>query len=73
MRIALVVYAAGVAVALARTNAAWPARVGLALLWPVGPLAFLATVALLLVVSVAAFPLVAAAAAAAALVAWALL
>jgi hypothetical protein len=56
--IVLVVYAAGVVIGLFRTDARWPARVGLALLWPVGPLAFVLTVSVLLVASVIAFPVV---------------
>lgn len=56
----LAVYVAGVAVALVRTDARWPARVGLALLWPVGPLAFLMTVSVLLGASLVAFPILAA-------------
>jgi hypothetical protein len=51
------VYAAGVLVGLVRTDARWPARVGLSLLWPVGPLAFLITVAGLLGASLIAFPI----------------
>jgi len=70
---ALAVYALGVAVGLLFTDARWPARLGLALAWPLGPLAFLLTVTLLLAVSVVAFPLVAVAAIGVALVAWLLL
>ena len=53
------VYAAGALVALWRTDAGWPTRIALALLWPIGPLAFLVTVAILLGASLIAFPLVA--------------
>jgi len=45
-------------------------RVGLALLWPLGPLAFLITVAGLLVVAAIAFPLVGVVLAAAIVAAW---
>ena len=56
MRWLLIVYAAGVLVALWRTDARLPARVVLALLWPVGPIAFGVTVSILLAASVIAFP-----------------
>ena len=59
MRILWAVYAAGALVALWRTDASWPIRIALALLWPIGPLAFLVTVAILLGASLIAFPLVA--------------
>ncbi len=65
MNVALLVYVAGALVALWRTDALWPTRITLALLWPVGPVAFLLTVSLLLVVSVFVFPVVALVAAAA--------
>ena len=42
-------YGLGVLVGLARTDAGPAARVGLALLWPIGPVAFVVTVAGLLV------------------------
>ena len=50
------VYAVGVVIAVVRTDASGPARLGLALLWPVGPLAFVATVTVLLLASLVAFP-----------------
>ena len=40
-----------------RTDARWATRLALALLWPVGPLAFALTIALLLAASLIAFPL----------------
>lgn len=52
-------YAVGALVAIWRTDASWPSRLALALLWPLGPLAFLVTVAILLGASVIAFPLIA--------------
>jgi hypothetical protein len=52
----LSVYAAGVLLALWRTDARLPARVAVALLWPVGPIAFMVTVSILLAASVVAFP-----------------
>ena len=53
----LPLYAVGVLIGLWRTDARWLGRVTLALLWPVGPLAFVLTVSLLLLVSLVAFPL----------------
>jgi hypothetical protein len=52
-------YAAGALVALWRTDAGWPTRIALAILWPLGPLAFIVTVAILLGASLIAFPIVA--------------
>ena len=49
-------YAAGVAWGLCMTDARPAARVGFALLWPLGPLAFASTTAVLLVASLIAFP-----------------
>jgi hypothetical protein len=54
---AVVIYLAGVALGLARTDALWPARLTLSLLWPIGPVAFVLTVSLLLAASLVAFPL----------------
>jgi hypothetical protein len=54
-----VVYAVGALIAIWRTDASWPTRIALALLWPLGPLAFVVTVAILLGASLVAFPLVA--------------
>jgi len=53
-----ILYFAGVVWSLARTDAQPAERVVLSLLWPLGPLAFLATVAVLLAASVIAYPLV---------------
>jgi len=54
----LVLYAAGVAVALWRTDGPAAIRVILATLWPLGPLAFALTVTLLIGASLIAFPTV---------------
>jgi hypothetical protein len=70
VRVALGIYLFGVALALWRTDAAWPARAAVAVLWPLGPAAFIVTVSLLLAASTVAFPAVGAAAAAGALIAW---
>ncbi len=54
-------YGCGVLVGLARVDAKPGVRLGLAVLWPLGPLAFAATLGVLLMASVVAFPLVGAA------------
>lgn len=54
----LLVYAAGVAVGLAATDAGPGGRLALALLWPLGPLAFVVTLGVLLAASLIAFPIV---------------
>ena len=56
MRLALLIYAVGAVVALAFTEARLPARVALALVWPVCPLAFVLVVSLLLVAALYIFP-----------------
>ena len=53
------IYAAGALVAVWRTDAHWPTRIAVALLWPLGPLAFVVTVAILVGASLIAFPLLA--------------
>ena len=68
------IYAAGVVVALAVMRDPWPARLATALVWPLGPAAFVVVLATLLVAAVFVWPvpiLVTAALAAAA--AWLLL
>lgn len=52
------VYVAGVLWALLKSDARPAERVAISLLWPLGPLAFLVTVAILLVASVIAYPAV---------------
>ena len=59
MRVLWAIYIAGALLALWRTDASWPTRIGLALLWPIGPLAFVVTVSILLAASVIAFPWIA--------------
>lgn len=56
--IALVVYGIGVAIGLARIDARWHARLALALLWPLGPLAFVVVIAVLYIALPVAFPVV---------------
>ena len=65
-------YLAGVAAALWRADASWRLRPVLALLWPIGPAAFAATVTLLLAASLVAFPRFGAAVGAALLAWWAM-
>jgi hypothetical protein len=67
----LLLYAAGVLVGVVATDATPAARVGLALLWPVGPAAFVLTVALLLAASLIAFPIIGAVVVTGALAWWA--
>ena len=71
MKFVWAIYGVGAVLALWRTDAGWPTRIALALLWPVGPVAFLITVAILLGASLIAFPVVAGlSAAAVAAAAW---
>jgi hypothetical protein len=49
-------YVVGVAIGLAAIDGGPAARIGLALAWPLGPLAFIVTVGGLLVVAAIAFP-----------------
>jgi len=53
-----ILYAVGVVWALIRTNARLAERIVLSLLWPLGPLAFVVTIAILLAASVIAYPVV---------------
>ena len=52
-----VVYAVGIVIGLLVTDGGPATRIGLAIAWPLGPLAFLVTVAGLLVVAGIAFPI----------------
>jgi hypothetical protein len=71
--VALLIYTAGVVAALLFTDARPLARVGLALAWPVGPLAFVVVVSGLLLAALFIFPVFGAVTAAGALAAWWLL
>jgi hypothetical protein len=64
------VYVVGVIIGLLVTDGGLAARIGLALAWPLGPLAFLVTVAGLLVVAAIAFPIFGLALAAAIAASW---
>ena len=55
MNTALAIYLAGVAIGVWRTDAPLPTRLLLAVLWPIGPLAFVIVVAILLAASPLAF------------------
>jgi hypothetical protein len=65
-----IVYVVGVMIGLLVTDGGLVARIGLALAWPLGPLAFLVTVAGLLVVAAIAFPIFGVALAASIATAW---
>ena len=66
----LMLYIGGVVVGLFSTDARPAARLGLALLWPLAPLAFVATIAVLVVTAAIAFPAAGAAVVAAGAAAW---
>lgn len=53
-----ILYVAGVVWSLLKTDARPAERVVLSFLWPLGPLAFLVTVAILIAASIVAYPLV---------------
>jgi hypothetical protein len=57
VRVVLLIYAVGVAIGLVFADAKPIARIALALAWPIGPAAFVATIALLLAASLVIFPL----------------
>jgi len=54
--LALLAYVAGVAWGLIKIDARPGVRIGLAALWPLGPLAFLVTLAVLVAAAAIAFP-----------------
>ena len=70
MRFAVTIYAIGVVIGLIATDARPLARVCLALLWPVGVLAFVVTTGGLLAVSTVLFPAFGVGVLAAALLGW---
>lgn len=53
----LIVYFAGVAIGLAAMRDRWPSRLAIALLWPLGPLAFLVVIAILAMAATALWPM----------------
>jgi hypothetical protein len=58
MWIVALIYSVGVVIGVAATDAQPAARLGLALLWPIGPAAFVVTLAVLVAASLIAFPIV---------------
>ena len=70
MRVALLIYVLGVIAGLILTDARPLARLGLALAWPIGPLAFVTVISVLLVASLYLFPVFGAVVAAGAAAAW---
>lgn len=70
MTVALGIYGAGVLVGLWRADAPLHTRLALALLWPIGPLAFVLTMTGLAGLAVLNAPVAGLAAAAAAVAAW---
>lgn len=73
MTVACFLYVVGVMIGLAWSDARPIARAALAVLWPLGPAAFIITIAVLLAASLIAFPWFGAALVAASVVLWALL
>ena len=55
--LAIYVYLIGVVLGLAVMRDRWPARVFTALVWPLGPVAFVVVIAILLVASAILWPL----------------
>jgi hypothetical protein len=55
MNAVLAIYLAGVAIGLWRTDASLPTRLLLAVLWPIGPLAFVIVIAILVAATPIAF------------------
>jgi hypothetical protein len=70
VQLALLIYAAGVAAGLVFTDARPAGRLALALLWPIGPLAFVVTITTLLLAALVIFPVVGGLVAAGAVGAW---
>jgi hypothetical protein len=63
-------YIGGVLVGLLLTDGRPPERLALAILWPLGPLAFVVTISILLVAAAIAFPVVGIVAVAMGVAAW---
>lgn len=66
----LLLYIGGVAVGLFASDARAPVRVALAVLWPIGPLAFVVTIGVLVAAAAIAFPWFGVVVAAAGAAAW---
>ena len=67
------IYLLGVVIGLLRADGRPAERIGLALAWPIAPLAFVATIATLALASLLAFPLFGLVVAAAAALGWGLI
>ena len=52
----LSIYLSGLVIALAVMRDPWPARIGTALVWPLGPIAFVVVILILLVASAMLWP-----------------
>jgi len=52
----LTIYLVGFAIAMAVMRDSWPVRIGTAAVWPLGPLAFLIVISILLVASAILWP-----------------
>jgi hypothetical protein len=70
MKIALTFYLAGVLAGLVLVDGRPATRIGLALVWPLGPLAFIVTIAGLFIAAMLAFPIFGAIVAVAAALTW---
>ena len=70
MRAVILIYAAGVAAGIVFTDARPLTRIGLALAWPIGPLAFVLVIGLLLIAALYIFPVFGAVVAAGIVAAW---
>ena len=73
MGFALAIYVIGVIVGLLLTDARPPARVAIAVLWPLGVVAFVVVIAILFVAAMLVFPAFGAAVLAVAVLSWFLL
>jgi hypothetical protein len=54
--ILLSIYLSGLVIALAVMRDPWPARIGTALVWPLGPIAFVVVISIMLVASAILWP-----------------
>jgi hypothetical protein len=70
MKLVVAFYLAGVLAGLVLVDGRPATRIGLALLWPLGPLAFIVTIAGLFVAAMLAFPIFGAMVAVAAALTW---
>ena len=52
----LIVYLAGVAIGLAAMRDRWPSRLAIALVWPLGPMAFVVVITILVLAATVLWP-----------------